>query len=124
MGRITKSMRLNVPPNIAYDLIKEHFWRKWIRIYCADLLRSLLVDYTLIEDVPDSKVVFVASRWKLFRTEETFIIEPLGSTRCEITIEVKFRAISGSSAKAHVTEVIGCMLMLERGFNAGTKFGR
>lgn len=128
MGEIARTVTLEIPASVAYKAIKKHFARKWIRAYCSDLIKGMLVqdvivDYRLSKDVPNSELVFIASNFGS-KLEESFRILPIGEKNCEITYSLSYRFVSDSSAKAYFIQILGCLLMLELGYKSRNNAGQ
>lgn len=116
MGEITKTITIEVPSNVVYEVIKDVNLLGWVEKYCGDLSKGLLTEYTLSRDVPNSELGFIGSKWGT-KAEVKYVIRPIGNFS-EVTISLKYRLTLGSQARAGMIEMIGSLLMLEKGYKA------
>lgn len=118
MGEITKTITIEVPVDLVYQVIKEGALSGWGEKYCSDLMPGGVIVPSLAKDAPNSELIFRGEKWG-GRIELTYRFRSIGESACEVTINHKYSLVFDDSAKMAMMNVLGALVMFETGFKVG-----
>jgi len=117
-GEITKTVLIEVPVNIVYEVIKGVTLSDWIDKYCNDLTEGLILVTRLAKDIPNSELIFTGHEWGTKVAEVKYVFRPIGNFT-EVTISIKYWFAPAANARTKMLNIIHSLLMLEKGYKAG-----
>lgn len=120
MGSISKTITINVPAKVIYDIMKESIISNWAEIYYKDLISWYMVGskQSIIRDVPNKMISTETGGWGAKVTIDIFLKE-IDNKFTEVTLHVGYFLAVGDSVKAGMMSMIDQMIFLEKGYIAG-----
>lgn len=117
MGKLAKSITVEVPASVVYDALKKVDSSRYI----SDLLdEHMPSSMEITKDTPNSLLV-AKGTFRGLKCEMEYSLRPLGESSCEVTIKLEHVFTLGFATKEFLIKAIDNMLMLEFGYKVGSR---
>jgi hypothetical protein len=117
MGQLTKTITIEVPPNVTFNAIKEIHSSGWTEKYCKDLTGGgMVMVNALTKEVNNTERVYAGGSWGA-KAEEKYTIRSLRDFS-EVTVSLSYQLVFGVSVNTWMIDIIAMLLMLEIGYKA------